>query len=114
MDRTIRQAEQEDQETLVDCVQAAYTKYIERIAKKPAPMLADYTTLISQGVAYLLADEEGEVQGVLVMMPQDRSMFIENVTIDPRFQGLGLGRTLMAFDEQQTWQQPRSCKSDPP
>lgn len=28
-------------------------------------------------------------------------MFVENVAIDPRFQGQGLGRTLMAFVEQQ-------------
>jgi ribosomal protein S18 acetylase RimI-like enzyme len=100
LDRTIRQAEQEDQEGLVECVQAAYAKYIKRIGKKPAPMLADYRALIAQGVVYVLADEEG-VRGVLVMMPQDRSMSVENVAVDPRFQGQGLGQTLMAFVEQQ-------------
>lgn len=100
MDPAIRQAKQEDQEAIVDCVQAAYTRYIERMGKKPAPMLADYKALIAQGVVYVLADEEG-VQGVLVMMPQDRGMFVENVAVDPRFQGQELGRTLMAFVEQQ-------------
>jgi ribosomal protein S18 acetylase RimI-like enzyme len=97
---TIRQAEPEDQEALVDCVQAAYTKYIERIGKRPAPLLADYKALIAQRVVYVLAAQEG-VRGVLVMMPQDGGMFVENVAIDPLFQGPGLGRALMAFAEQQ-------------
>ena len=99
MDYLIRQAEQEDQEALVACVQAAYSKYIERIGKKPAPMLADYTALIAQGSVYVFADEKA-VRGVLVMMLQGRDMFVENVAVDPRFQGQGLGRTLMAFVEQ--------------
>ncbi len=100
MDYTIRQAEPEDQEALVNCVQAAYTRYIERIGKKPAPLLADYKVLIAQGIVYVLADEEG-IRGVLVMKPQDSEMFVENIAVDPRFQGQGLGRTLMTFAEQQ-------------
>jgi len=100
LDYIIRQAEQEDQEALVACVQAAYSKYIERIGKKPAPMLADYKALIAQRMVYVLADEK-EVRGVLVMMPQGRNLFVENVAVDPRCQGQGLGRTLMAFVEQQ-------------
>ena len=100
MEYTIRQAEPEDQEALVDCVQAAYTKYIERIGKRSAPLLADYKALIAQRVVYVLAAQEG-VRGVLVMMPQDGGMFVENVAIDPLFQGQGLGRALMAFAEQQ-------------
>jgi len=100
MNGTIRLAEQEDQEAIVTCVRAAYAKYIERIGKEPAPMLADYQALLAQGVVYVLANEEG-VRGVLVMMPQGRSMFVENIAVEPRFQGLGLGRTLMAYVEQQ-------------
>ena len=100
MEYTIRQAEPEDQEALVICVQAAYSKHIKRIGKKPAPLLADYRVPIAQGIVSVLADEEG-IRGVLVMMPQGRGMFVENVAIDPRFQGQGLGRTLMSFVEQQ-------------
>ncbi len=35
------------------------------------------------------------------MMPKKMCMFVENVAVDPRFQGQGLGRVLMAFVEQQ-------------
>lgn len=100
MNRIIRQAEQEDQADIVACVQAAYSKYIERIGKKPAPMLADYNTLIADEMVYVLVVDK-EIRGVLVMTPEGREMFVENVAVDPRFQGQGLGRTLMAFVEQQ-------------
>lgn len=96
----IRQAQQTDQSAIVTCVQAAYAKYTARIGKKPAPCLANYALLVAQEVVYVLANEEG-IQGVLVMMPQEKSMFVENVAVDPRFQGQGLGCFLMAFVEQQ-------------
>lgn len=98
---SIRQAQQADRIAIVQCVQAAYAKYRERIGKKPAPLFADYASLIDLGVVYVLADEEG-IRGVLVMMPQESSMFVENVAISPRFQNQGLGRLLMTFVEQQT------------
>jgi ribosomal protein S18 acetylase RimI-like enzyme len=96
----IRQAQQADQLDVVACVQNAYARYLPRIGKQPAPMLADYYALIAQCVVYVLPGEEG-IRGVLVMMPQDKSMFVENIAVDPRFQGQGLGHRLMAFVEQQ-------------
>ncbi len=98
--KLIRQAVAADQRAVVACVRAAYAKYLVRMGKEPAPMHADYEALIAQGVVYVLADED-EVRGVLVMMPQERSLFVENVAVDPRFQGQGLGQGLMTFVEQQ-------------
>ena len=98
---SIRQAQPTDQKAIVTCVQVAYAKYTARIGKKPAPLLANYTLLLAQEVVYVLAYEE-EIHGVLVMMLQERSMFVENVAVDPRFQRQGLGRILMNFVEQQT------------
>lgn len=96
----IRQAQATDQGAVVACVRAAYGKYLVRMGKEPAPMHADYEALIKQGVVYVLANEDA-IQGVLVMMPEKRHMFVENVAVDPRFQGQGLGQVLMAFVEQQ-------------
>ncbi|HEX4204174.1 MAG TPA: GNAT family N-acetyltransferase [Ktedonobacteraceae bacterium] len=70
------------------------------MGREPAPLHADYEALIAQGVVYVLANEE-EVRGVLVMMSRERSLLVENVAVDPRFQGQGLGQVLMAFVEQQ-------------
>lgn len=96
----IRQAQATDHQAIVACVEAAYTKYIARIGKEPAPLRADYPALIAQGVVYVLTYNEG-IRGVLVMMPQGKSLFVENVAVDPQVQGRGLGRRLMTFVEQQ-------------
>ena len=96
----IRQAQAADHRGVVVCVCAAYGKYLARMDKEPAPLRSDYEALIAQGVVYVLATEE-EVRGVLVMMPEHRSLFVENIAVDPRFQGQGLGQILMAFVEQQ-------------
>lgn len=97
---SIRLAHQEEHDDIVACIQQAYAGYIPRMGRQPAPMLADYHALIAQDVVYVLPGEEG-IRGVLVMMPQDKSMFVENIAVDPRFQGQGLGHMLMAFVEQQ-------------
>lgn len=96
----IRLAKAADRWAVVACVRAAYAKYITRMDREPAPLHADYEALIARGVVYVLVTE-AEVRGVLVMMPEHRSLFVENVAVDPRFQGQGLGQKLMAFVEQQ-------------
>jgi ribosomal protein S18 acetylase RimI-like enzyme len=96
---TIRPVAQDDVAQIVNLVRAAYAKYLDRMEKPPAPMLADYATLIAYGEVYVL--ESGAViAGLLVIETQDQTLLIENVAVDPAFQGLGLGRRLMAFAEQ--------------
>lgn len=104
MNHTIRQAIATDQPAVVDCVQAAYRVYVDRIGRPPAPMLANYEALIAQGVVYVLTIRK-RICGVLVMMPRGAEMFVENIAVDPRYQGQGLGRTLMAYVERRTRQE---------
>jgi len=98
--KPIRLAQAAEQKAVVACVRAAYSKYVVRMNREPAPMHADYATLIKKGVVYVLADDD-VIQGVLVMMPEKKYMFVENVAVDPHFQGQGLGLVLMTFVEQQ-------------
>jgi N-acetylglutamate synthase-like GNAT family acetyltransferase len=72
--------------------------------KEPAPLHADYRALIARGILFVLPDEGG-VCGVVVMLPHEGSMFVENVAVAPCYQGQGLGTLLMAFVEQQARQQ---------
>jgi ribosomal protein S18 acetylase RimI-like enzyme len=95
---TIRMATQDDVEQITRMVNAAYTTYLDRIEKPPAPMLADYAALIASGGVHVLI-LGAEIAGVLVIEAQDQALFIENVAVDPAFQGQGLGRRLMAFAE---------------
>jgi ribosomal protein S18 acetylase RimI-like enzyme len=101
---SIRQAQAADHEAIVACIRAAYAKDRARMDREPAPLHADYQELIARGVVFVLPDAGG-VCGVVVMMPHEGSMFVENIAVAPRFQGLGLGMLLMAFVEQQAREQ---------
>lgn len=95
----IRLAQKSDQEAVVQCVNAAYTKYIARIGRQPAPILADYTRLIARNCVYVLAEHQAII-GVLVMEFALDHVFVENIAILPDQQGRGRGRTLLQFVEQ--------------
>jgi predicted N-acetyltransferase YhbS len=95
----IQLAREPEQPEIEACVRAAYSAYIARLAKEPAPMHADYRTLIAQGVVYGLVDCT-EIRGVLVLRSRDDHLCVENVAVDPRSQGHELGSQLMRFVEQ--------------
>ncbi len=95
----IRPAEAPDVGPVGDCVRAAYAKYVGRIGREPAPMLADYGAMIRAGEAWVLV-EDGGVTGVLAMRPEGDHLFVETVAVRPDRQGGGLGRGLMAFAEE--------------
>ena len=94
----IRSARAGEHTAVQDCVNAAYFKYVERIGKKPAPMLADYSSLIAGGSVYVIPGQFG-IRGVLVAMREGGSVLVENVAVDPIYQGRGLGQRLMGFAE---------------
>lgn len=97
-DTRIRKARLADRPFIEGCVAAAYAKYVPRIGKPPAPMLADYAGLIDAGVVYVL-EHRSTPAGVIVMYPGDGHLFVENVAVAPAGHGRGLGRVLMSFAE---------------
>lgn len=99
MTAEIRPASGSDAGAVRGCVVAAYSKYIERIGREPAPMLDDYESLARAGEIWILADGD-EVFGAIVMRAGDDHLFIENVAVNPEKQGLGFGRRLMDFAEE--------------
>jgi GNAT superfamily N-acetyltransferase len=98
-DRSIRPAERADAAVVRDLVRSAYSKYVERIGKEPAPMLEDYDALIRAGEVWVW-DEGGDVLGLLVMRPAEDHLYVGNVAVAPGHQGRGLGRQLVAFAEE--------------
>lgn len=96
----IRRAAIADASAVSAVVDAAYSGYVPRIGSPPAPMTADYAGLIAEGEVWV-GDEAGQVVGVLVIRPAGDVLELENVAVDPDRQGLGHGRALIAFAEQQ-------------
>jgi ribosomal protein S18 acetylase RimI-like enzyme len=96
----IRPAAAPDVPAIEAIVRDAYTKYIERIGKRPGPMLDDYPRLVEDGGVWVLSIGE-EVRGVLVLVAESDHLLLDNVAVDPRHQREGHGRALIGFAEQE-------------
>ncbi|HTQ77474.1 MAG TPA: GNAT family N-acetyltransferase [Burkholderiales bacterium] len=100
----LRPATHDDVEGIVACVSAAYGPYVERIGRKPGPMLADYRKLIHEHQVFV-AERGGVVAGVLVLAVTKEGFLLENVAVDPAFHGRGIGRRLLQLAEDEARRQ---------
>ena len=92
---TIRAARAQDEPEIRTCVHAAYSLYVERIGKPPAPMLDDYTELINRGVVRV-ADRGDRLDGLIIMWPEGDHFYVDNIAVHPDAQGKGVGAALLA------------------
>lgn len=97
---SIRPAGASDLPAIVRIVSAAYEKYVVRIGKPPGPMLDDYPSHIRAHTAWVI-EIAGRVGGIIVLLPKDDHLLLDNVAVDPALQGRGIGRALMAFAEKE-------------
>jgi len=100
----ISKAGSQDVDTIVAITDAAYTKYIPLIGRKPQPMTADYSRMVVDDSIWLLSVESQPV-GVLVLIHEPEDLLIYSVAILPDSQKQGLGRRLLAWAEGQAIQE---------
>jgi GNAT superfamily N-acetyltransferase len=98
MMQNIRLAYPQDLPAVEAIVRAAYSRYIPLVGQKPGPMLDDYSALIAEWRVHVLV-AENEVAGILVLLPDDGAMLLDNVAVHPDRHGRGYGRALIAFAE---------------
>ncbi|KAF9763602.1 hypothetical protein IL306_003052 [Fusarium sp. DS 682] len=99
-DLTITRAETSDILSIQSMVNAAYEEYIPRIGKPPAPMTADYESLLSTHDIFILRTAQATV-GALVLQHKDGAdaAKVDNLVVDPSAQGRGYGKVLMRYAE---------------
>ena len=90
----IRIARTDDVARIREIASAAYARYVPRVGREPAPMVADYDGDARAGRIVVL-EVERNIIGYLVAWPEDDAYFIENIGIEPQLQGKGWGRRLM-------------------
>lgn len=90
----IREATADDVPGIRAIARAAYAKYVPRLGREPAPMGADYATAVAARRVVVI-EVAGTVRGYMVACPEDDAYFIENLAVDPDYQGQGLGRCLI-------------------
>ena len=95
---SIRKATADDLYEVRACARAAYAHYVERIGREPAPMVADFGASIARGELDVI-EVEGTLAGYVVFYPQDDHLHLENVAVDPDFQGQGIGYRLIEYVE---------------
>ncbi|KAL5354957.1 acyl-CoA N-acyltransferase [Aspergillus floccosus] len=83
-------------------VQAAYSKYIPRMNKPPAPMLADYKEILKTHDVYVLQATENKIVGSIILSTDKDAgaVQVNSLVVDPTAQGRGYGRILMSHAEQ--------------
>jgi len=94
----IRQAVAGDVPAIEALVRDAYAMYVPRIGREPAPVTVDHAGLVAAGRTSVV-EADGEIAGVIVLIPGGDHLLVENVAVAPNAQGRGLGRELMAFAE---------------
>jgi len=91
---TIRDATAADVERIRRIARAAFAKYVPRIGREPAPMVADIAAAVAKRQVVVL-DINGAVEGYMIARPDGDAYFIDTIAVDPSRQGSGLGRLLL-------------------
>ncbi len=95
----IRPAAAADQGTVESIAESAYSVYLDRMDRKPFPMLDDYGRHIRDGRIYVL-EKDSDVLGYVVIMDDGNgTLLLDNVAVAPRCKGRGYGSALIAFAE---------------
>lgn len=107
---SITRAQTDDIPRIQRIVNAAYTKYIDRIGKPPAPMTADYPQLLTTHDIFVLRPSgEDTLVGSIVLRPdiEAKVLHLNNLVVDPDVQGRGYGRVLLGCAED--WARITGC-----
>ena len=98
---TTRRATAGDAPAVTAVVLAAFEVYVERLGGvQPWPMSLDYAEIIADGQTWL-AEDAGEVVGVLVLEDRADHLLLEVLAVAPGQQGSGVGHRLMALADEQ-------------
>jgi N-acetylglutamate synthase-like GNAT family acetyltransferase len=92
----IRKARPDDVPALAALAVVAYDRYVPRIGRPPAPMTVDYSAIVDDTWVW---EADGSVVGLLVLVPHEDHLLLENIAVDPAHQGSGIGGALMGFAE---------------
>lgn len=100
MEVIVRQALLSDTPAIRNCVNEAFSPYISRIGRPPAPMLLDFEAHARDRQIWVAVAADAIV-GVLVQYQTPEGFYIDTVASHPRVRGCGVGRALLVFAERE-------------
>lgn len=94
----LQQASGTEVEAIAECAVQAYSQYITRIGKPPAPMCADFKSLVAAS-RVVVALIDNTVAGYVVFYAVKNTMLLENVAVLTVHRGKGIGKQLITHVE---------------
>ncbi|CAG7919549.1 unnamed protein product [Penicillium olsonii] len=102
---TLQKATIDDIPTIKAMVDKAYSIYIERMGKKPAPMSEDWERTLQTHDVLNLKESDLIVGSITFHIEHDlHALKIDNVVVNPATQGRGYGRFLIRHAEMEARQ----------
>jgi ribosomal protein S18 acetylase RimI-like enzyme len=95
----VRRARPQDVARLEEIATTAYKPYVPRIGKPPAPMTADYAAAVAADDVWVAVAGD-VVVGLLILVPAADHLLLENIAVDPRYRGRGIGARLLSVAEE--------------
>jgi ribosomal protein S18 acetylase RimI-like enzyme len=96
----IRKALQDDAAAVSAITDAAYSKWMPLIGRKPEPMTVDYSEMIASNPVHILSVDD-QPAGVLVLKHEEAQTLIWSVAVHPDHQGRGYGIRLLGLAERE-------------
>lgn len=93
----MRRAVASDADAVRQLVHAAYAHYEPLLGRTPMPMRTDYDAAVRDHEVWVLEAPGGVLAAVLELIERPGLLWIDNVAVEPAWQGRGLGRRLLAF-----------------
>jgi N-acetylglutamate synthase-like GNAT family acetyltransferase len=100
----LRRATGDDIDAIEGLITESFGKYVQRIGKPPAPMLADYAGLLDTSRIWVL-ERRDAVIAVLVTQHHGDHLLLDTVAVAPGAQGGGHGRRLLERAERDATEQ---------
>ncbi|EPX78865.1 GNAT family N-acetyltransferase [Salipiger mucosus] len=102
MQLSLETATPSDLDAVKALVEAAYRPWVAEVGLEPGPLHDDYAARIAAGQVRL-AQVDGRLAGLLVLIQAGDHLLLDNVAIAPGMQGRGLGRALVDKAEETAW-----------
>jgi GNAT superfamily N-acetyltransferase len=96
---SIRQANPDELAEVSRIIREAFSIYILRIGKEPAPMRADHAAAIAAGQAFV-AIVDRNIAGALTIEPKLDSLHIDILAVDAPYRRTGIAKALLSFAEE--------------
>ena len=96
-----RRAVPGDAAAIAALVERSYAHYVPLIGLRPAPMDADYASVVERQIVWVGESEgvDGTLVGVIVLALEADQLSIDNVAVAPNWQGRGVGSRLLDIAE---------------